>query len=135
MDLSDAQTAKPDLVALRQASLTPAPQVVAQLVETLGPRLVAYIAGVKDSRTLVNWQDKGEVPYIPARRLQTVLAAVLTLRQHTTDPQELAAWFTWMTDALDDASPAGYLRGAEDDEAVEIRSRAVLAAARSYLME
>jgi hypothetical protein len=107
---------------------------VAEVAGTLGPRLAAAIAGVKDTRTLRHWQESGEVPHPAGSRLQAALVAILILEaQH--EPDEVAAWFTWLNDELSDRSPAAVLRSASDDDSIEKAARSVVAAARAHLVQ
>lgn len=125
--------ARPDLLARDVASSTPYPLVVQNLTDLIGARIVAFIGGVRDTRTVENWK-KSEVPAIPARRLEIGYACALTLgRRYEAD--RIKAWFTWLNDFLDDASPAAYLRGAEDNEQIEQRGNRLLQAARRELAE
>jgi hypothetical protein len=131
---TDHSTAKPDLAATREASLTPAPQVVAKVRDTLGPRLTAFIAGVKDARTVESWtKPDAKIPDLANRRLQVTYAATLTLNQRY-DRDAVAAWFTWLAEVLDDCSPASILAQTTEHD-VENRGREILRAARSHLAE
>ncbi len=130
----DVQTAKPELRATDEASTTPVPQVVAKVADALGDRLTCYIAGIKDARTLARWQQRGDVPSDSARRLQGALRAIILLSS-SYRPDEIAPWFTWLNDGLDDRSPAAALHGANTDDELEIAVRAVSAAARSLLAD
>jgi hypothetical protein len=132
MQTSDAKTAKPEVRAIQEAATTPAPQVVARVVDVLGDKLTSYIAGVKDARTLVRWQQKGDVPDASARRLQMSLQAML-LMQTRYSPEHVRPWFTWLSDVLDDKSPAAVLHDANSDDEIEAAGRAVIAAAKAYL--
>jgi hypothetical protein len=87
---------------------------------------------VKDARTLARWQHKGDVPAAAARRLQGALRAILMLSQKYR-PEQIASWFTWLNDLLEDRSPASALRSATSDEAIEDQARAIVAAARAHL--
>jgi len=131
---ADEKSAKPEIVARTRSATTPMPRVVAAVVDILGPRLTAAIAGVKDVRTLRHWQESGDVPHPAGLRLQAALVAILILEaQHQRD--EVAAWFTWLNDELSDRSPAAVLRSATDDEGIEKASRSVVAAARAHLVQ
>jgi hypothetical protein len=130
----DTTTAKPDIAASHEASTTPAPQVVARVADTIGARLTAVIAGVKDTRTVASWKDTGRIPTLARQKLQIALAAILTLGTRYPDRSSIEAWFTWLNDTLDDYSPSALLAEATDDN-VESRGRDVLNAARLHLAE
>lgn len=133
-ETTDRSTAKPDLAAARKASLTPAAEVVAKVRETLGPRLTATIAGVKDARTVESWtRPDAKIPDLVNRRLQVAYAATLTLNQRY-DREAVAAWFTWLAEVLDDRSPASVLAKTTEGD-IEDRGREILRAARSHLAE
>lgn len=130
----DVQTAKPELRATVEASTTPVPQVVAKVADALGDRLTCYIAGIKDARTLARWQQRGDVPSESARRLQGALRAILLLSS-SYRPDQIAPWFTWLNDALDDRSPAAALHAATTEDELEAAMRAVSAAARARMAD
>jgi hypothetical protein len=133
METRDTASAKPDVRANQQAATTPAHQVVVRLREILGTPLTMYLTDVKDVRTLDRWAAKADIPSLQARRLQAAYAAALVLQQRYRDPAHIAAWFTWLAETLDDASPAAYLRAIRDLDDAESRARAVLRSARLYL--
>jgi hypothetical protein len=130
----DLQTAKPELRATEEASTTPVPQVVTKVADALGDRLTCYIAGIKDVRTLARWQQRGDVPGDSARRLQGALRAIILLSS-SYRPDQIAPWFTWLNDGLDDRSPAAALHSASTEDDLEATVRAVSAAARARLAD
>lgn len=134
MRTRDADTAKPEVRAIQEAATTPAPQVVTRVVDLIGDRLTCYIAGVRDARTIASWQAKGDVPHVSARRLQIALQTALLLRTQY-QPDQIGPWFTWLSDRLDDKSPASVLHSANTEEEFDDRARALIAAAKAYLAE
>lgn len=135
METRDTATAKPDVRANEQAATTPAHLVVSELRAILGAPLTMYLTDVKDVRTLDRWIAKSDIPVLPARRLQLAYAAALVLQQRHPDPAHISAWFTWLAEALDDVSPAAYLRAIRDLDDAERRGRDVLRAARLYVAD
>ncbi len=126
-------TAKPGMAAELNARLTPKPLLVSAVAEVLGTRLTAYILGVKDTRTIARWARTGDFDLLEQRKLQGALAAITLLKgRHSAD--SIAPWFTFITDALDDASPSAILRRANDDD-VERATAQVIAAARRDLAD
>jgi hypothetical protein len=117
-------------------AFTAHPSVVAGVVaEVLGDRLACYIAGVTDARTLAQWR-RWDVPDGAAQRLQGALRIILQLRQRYSDREPIAVWFTWLSELLDDRSPASVLHGAAPTRVdIENATRTVLAAARAFLRE
>jgi len=131
---TDRSTAKPDLAAMKKAALTPSPQVVASVRDTLGTRLTAVISGVKDARTVDSWtRANAKIPDLVRRRLQIAYAATLTLNAFY-ERDAIASWFTWLADVLDDRSPAAVLASTTASD-VENKGREILRAARSHLAE
>jgi hypothetical protein len=111
--------ANPDQAAQNIASATPPPVLAQRLIAILGPRLVAYIGGVKDSRTVEAWsRGQSDMSRAAARRVQLAYACALALSDRY-DHSGITAWFTWLNDMLDDTSPAAFLSGAESDEELD----------------
>ena len=54
--------ARPDLAAHTHAMRASFPEVAAQLRELLGPRLVAYLGGVRETRAVHQWADGNRQP-------------------------------------------------------------------------
>jgi hypothetical protein len=132
MRARDSDTAKPELRAIQEAATTPAPQVVTRVMELIGDRLTCYIAGVSDVKTIARWRVKGDLPQPSARRLQIALQTALVLRTQY-QPDQIAPWFTWLSDRLNDQSPASFLRCATTESEFEDGARALIAAAKAYL--
>ena len=112
----------------------PAPQVVARVVDLVGDRLACYIAGIRDARTLASWQTKGDVPHVSARRLQIALQTALVLGTRY-QPDQISSWFTWLSDRLDEKSPASVLHNASTEEELSDLARALISAAKAHLAE
>ena len=109
--------------------MRPIDEVVAELRHLLGARLVAFVAGVKETRAVHEWVD-GERSVgndERERRLRTALQVALLLGQRD-DPSVVQAWFQGLNPQLDDHSPAMLLREGNIDEV----GREVLRAARAF---
>ncbi len=118
--------ARPELAAHRAATSALFADVVRELSETLGKKLTAYLAGVKDTRAVDRW-IAGTDPYKGADdrlRLAYVVARTLSESDH---PRVVQAWFTGLNPELDDRAPIRLLAEGSDDDA-----RAVLGAARAF---
>ena len=126
------QERQADLDAHRFATTTPTPQLVAFLRETLAPRLVAFIAGVTETRATRQWAE-GERELGSSEREQRLRAAahVTRLISETFDDRTAQAWMQGMDPMLDDRSPAWVLRHATD----ETERTAVLASARRFVVQ
>lgn len=103
-------------------------RLVDGLREILGAQLVAYIAGVNETRTVREWADGDRQPRSTAlKRLRTTYRAAAFLERRESRAI-VQAWFQGLNPMLDDRSPARMLREGQPDEA----GLAVLAAARTF---
>jgi len=104
--------------AHRQAVVTPVTDVVSFLQDLLGRRLVAYVAGVKDAKTVSRWAN-GEVRSIrqeSEERIRTAYEVAQLLVQFDS-PRIVKAWFIGLNPQLDDVSPAEMIREGKLKEA------------------
>lgn len=110
----------------QQATRTPIPVVTEGLQRLLTGRLVAYIAGVKDVKTVSRWASgqTGEVRVDSERRLRAAYE-IMTLLQRYDGPGTVRAWFIGMNPHLEDDSPA--------DAIHEGRLQDALGAAKSFV--
>jgi hypothetical protein len=122
--------ARPDLAAHERAVRAPFAEVAVELRSILGPRLVAYLGAVKETRAVHEWADGRRTPGEATRqRLRLALQVALVLE--ASDGAEVTqAWFQGLNPQLDDRSPARLLRDGELDEV----GPAVIAAARAFLV-
>lgn len=113
--------------AHRQATTASVRDVTAFLQDVLSRRLTAYIAGVRDAKTVTRWVN-GEITQIrdfeSERRLRTAyeIAQLLLIEE---SPRTVRAWFIGLDPSLDDVSPA--------EAIAEGQLREALAAARAFL--
>ena len=98
------------------------------MADTIGRKLIAYVAGVKDTRAVERW-IAGSQPYGDvALRLRLTFQVVRTLLEH--DSREVVqAWLMGVNPELGDRVPLRLLR--EGDLAVVAPE--VLAAARAFI--
>ena len=104
------------------------PEVVRALVGIVGKKLTAYIASVKDVRSVEKWMAGAE-PYKGSDlRLRTayLTASLLATREA---PEVIQRWFVGLNPELDDRSAATLLRDGE----IEVAGPAVLRAARTFI--
>jgi len=125
-----APAARPDLDAHERAIRAPFPDVVAQLRAILGARLVAYVAGVKETRAVHQWADGERSPGDPTRRRLRLALQVAVAIENADGAEVAQAWFQGLNPQLEDRSPARLLREGELDEV----GPAVIAAARAFLV-
>jgi hypothetical protein len=121
---------KPDFDAHQRAIRSPFPTVAQELRELLGARLVAYIGGVQNTRSVRDWSEGARAPsQDEQQRLRLALQVALLIT--TADDNAIAqAWFQGLNPQLDDRSPARLLR----DGALAEAGPAVIAAARAFLV-
>lgn len=112
--------------AHRQAVVTPMDDVASFLQDLLGRRLVAYVAGVKDGKTVSRWAN-GEVSSVRQESEERVRTAyeVAQLLVRFDSPRIVKAWFIGLNPQLDDVSPAETIR--------EGRLKEAKAAARAFV--
>lgn len=104
-------------------------EVVGRLQETLGPKLVAYLGGVRETRAVREWAEGTRTPSSEVvLRLRTSFYAMAMLRDRES-ASTVSSWFQGMNPELSDVSPARVLR----EQELETAGPAVLAAARSFV--
>jgi hypothetical protein len=119
---------KPDLEAYERAARLPFESVVKELSVLLGPKLVAYLAGVRETRAVREWEKGVREARDPIpQRLRLALQVAMLIARHDS-PSVVQAWFQGLNPQLDDRSPARLLREGELDEV----GPAVLSAARAF---
>ena len=115
-------------LAHREASTASIQDAARLLQEVLTRRLTAYVAGVRDAKTVTRWAT-GEVTEIrdveTERRLRTAYE-ITQLLLAAEAPQTVRAWFIGLNPQLDDTSPAEAIN--------EGRLKDALLAARSFLV-
>ncbi len=114
-------------LAYRESIEVPLAQAAAELQELLSRPLAAYIAGVKDSKTVARWAsgDAGGIRPESERRVRVAYGILRILRTRYESPETLRAWFIGMNPELEDDSPADALH--------EGHLRDALAAAHSFV--
>ena len=112
--------------AHRQAVVTSVGDVASFLQDLLGRRLVAYVAGVKDAKTVSRWAsgEVGSVRQGSEERIRTAYEIAQLLVQFDS-PRIVKAWFIGLNPQLDDVSPAETIR--------EGRLKEAKAAARAFV--
>ncbi len=122
--------ARPDLNAYDRATRLGFRDVVTALNEVLGPKLVAYIGGVSETRAAREWAaGHRDARPLVEQRLRTALRIALLLRDYDSS-DVVQSWFQGLNPQLDDQAPARLLRDGEIDQV----GRTVLAAARAFVV-
>lgn len=126
---SAVHAARPDLEAYEHVARVAFPELVAELTELLGAKLVAYLAGVGETRAVRQWSSGVRAPRPPVpERLRLVLQVAWLIARH--DNASVArAWFQGLNPQLDDRSAARLLREGDLDEVGPL----VLSAARAFV--
>lgn len=119
---------KPDLVAYREATTLPFPELVKRLSDIIGKKATAYIASAKDARAVERWMS-GASPYKNAEtRLRLAYQIAKVLSQYE-GQGVVRAWLTGLNPELDDRVPIRLLR----DEEPEAVGPKILGAVRAFL--
>jgi hypothetical protein len=127
-EMATVAPSSPSVLAYHDALRYSTPQVVGELVETLGRKLTAYLGGVKDTRAVDRWLEGGQVYGEVEPRLRLAFQVVRML-SHYEPNSVVQAWFMGMNPELGDRSPTRLLR----EEPLEKCGPEVLAAARSFM--
>ena len=119
---------RPDLAAYHESVHLPFPKLVSQLVDLIGRKLTAYVAGVKDVRAIDRWLEGGESYRDVEERLRLTFRVARTIRNHDS-PRVVQAWLTGVNPELGDRIPLKLLR--EGD--LESVAAEVLGAVRAFI--
>lgn len=119
-----------DLQAFTQAIRSPFEDVVKDVSGILGPKLVAYIGGVTETRAVQQWAAGHREPKNPDLEKRLRLAAQLARLIASSDGDGVAqAWFQGLNPQLGDRSPARLLREGDTNDV----GPKLLAAARAFV--
>ena len=126
--LTAAHAARPDLAAYEHAARLEFPVLVKELCDVLGPKLVAYVAGVKEVRAVRQWSAGEREARAPVPERLRFAQVALLIAQHD-GPAVARAWFQGLNPQLDDRSAARLLREGELEEVGPL----ILSAARAFV--
>jgi hypothetical protein len=102
----------------RRAVLVDTPAMAKYLQEHLGQKLTAYIAGIKDVKSVGQWSRGRATPSgVGRERLRAAYHATALLTVVYSD-ESAQAWFFGANHALDDRAPAAVLRDAETPDEI-----------------
>ena len=107
----------------------PVPEIVDDLRKALGAKLVAYIAGVSETRTVREWAEATRRPTPAAEDRLRLTHRVVTLISQSEGEAIVPTWFQGLNPQLGDRSPARVLHEDSFDEA----GARVLAAANAFV--
>jgi hypothetical protein len=111
--------------AHRKAVESTIQNVVGYMQEVLGQKLVAYIAGVADPRTVGRWAAGERTPRAGHEQRLRCAYQTFQLLLAEESPHTVRAWFLGLNPQLDDQSPAQSIRDGQ--------FRDVLVAAKAFL--
>lgn len=114
-----------DIDAHDHAISTPLPAVVQELVDLLGPTLLAAIGGVNETRAVSQWLENRQPQRPNVLRFALQLAIMVG---SVADTAMVRAWFQGTNPSLKDKSPAVLLRSLPLEEI----QGPLMAAARSF---
>ena len=116
-----------DVKAYASSVRTGVPELVTDLRRILGAQLVAYIAGVKETRAVRQWAEgDSRQPQTRQEKRLRVAFRVATLLLENESARVVQAWFQGMNPQLDDIAPARFILETDGDDA------RVIAAARAF---
>jgi hypothetical protein len=125
-----ATVSRPGLAAHTLAVRSTFPEVVGALRELLGPRLVAYLGAVRETRAVHQWAEGARTPSDAVQQRLRVALQVASMVAEAEGPRIAQAWLQGLNPQLDDRSPARLLREGELQEV----GPAVVGAARAFLV-
>ena len=125
-----ATVSRPGLAAHTLAVRSTFPEVVATLRELLGPRLVAYLGAVRETRAVHQWAEGARTPSDAVQQRLRVALQVASMVAEAEGPRIAQAWLQGLNPQLEDRSPARLLREGELQEV----GPAVVGAARAFLV-
>jgi hypothetical protein len=106
------------------------PEVAQAARELLGPRLVAYLGSVRETRAVHQWADGTRTPSDAVQQRLRVALQVASMLSEEESPRIAQAWMQGLNPQLDDRSPARLLREGDLQEV----GPAVIGAARAFLV-
>jgi hypothetical protein len=106
------------------------PEIVQALRERLGPRLVAYLGSVRETRAVHQWADGTRQPSDAVQQRLRVALQVAAMLDEQESPRIAQAWMQGLNPQLEDRSPAQLLREGDLHEV----GPAVIGAARAFLV-
>lgn len=121
---------RPGFAAHTQAIRATFPEVVDALRELLGPRLVAYLGSVRETRAVHQWAEGTREPSDAVQQRLRVALQVAAMLTDAESSRIAQAWIQGLNPQLDDRSPARLLREGDVQEV----GPAVIGAARAFLV-
>ena len=125
-----ATASRPGLAAHTLAVRSTFPEVVTALRALVGPRLVAYLGSVRETRAVHQWADGARAPGEAVQLRLRVALQVASMLAEAEGPRIAQAWLQGLNPQLEDRAPARLLREGDLQEV----GPAVIGAARAFLV-
>jgi len=123
-----SQTASPGIRAYRDSVNLDVADLVDGLRDVLGAKLVAYLAGVQETRAVRQWAEGiRRMPFDTEARLRLAYH-VAGIVAESNAPRVVQTWFQGMNPQLEDRAPARLIRETDPHQS----GPEVLAAARAF---
>lgn len=128
MTTTTTAAARADLQAYEDSLRFGTAELVTQLRDALGARLVAYLGSVSETRAVRQWAEGARRPSSEVVQRLRVAYQITALLRQKESAEVVQAWFQGMNPQLDDVAPARLLREGDLDTV----GPRVLAAARAF---
>jgi len=128
MTTATTAAGRADLRAYEDSLRFSTAELVTQLRDVLGARLVAYLGSVTETRAVRQWAEGARRPSTEVVQRLRVAYQITALLRHRDSAEVVQAWFQGMNPQLDDVAPARLLREGDLDTV----GPRVLAAARAF---
>ena len=125
-----ATASRPGLAAHTLAVRSTFPEVVTALRALVGPRLVAYVGSVRETRAVHQWAEGARAPGEAVQLRLRVALQVASMLAEAEGPRIAHAWLQGLNPQLEDRAPARLLREGDLQEV----GPAVIGAARAFLV-
>lgn len=107
------------------AMKTDVERIAEYLIEVLGRKVVAVLAGVSDPKTVSRWAGGDQRPRSDSEQRLRLAYQVFQMIQTDDSPHTVRAWFMGLNPQLDDSSPVIAIRDG--------RFKDVMTAAKSFM--
>jgi Protein of unknown function (DUF2384). len=108
-----APSQRPGLDALRESVELDLAEIVTQLRDMVGPKLVAYVGNVKNTRPVSDWANGRRSPGAEDERRIRLAFQASRLLSERYSPANIQAWMTGSNPGLGYDSPAHMIKNAE----------------------
>lgn len=114
-------------VAHRETVEADVADITRYLEDTLGPKLVAHLAGVENARTVARWANGERRPRTDSEERLRCAYYVFRILNEVESSHTVRAWFAGMNPLLDEKAPVGVIRAGRFED--------VVAAAKAFVAD